>query len=145
MVNYTKFILLLVGFFFYAFNSFGLEPTNRTIHSVSFKPIFKANEIIATTDVWHGEYSKVNLISKQDVELVLDEVENIDQAKITLNYDNVVLAPIKQGQKIGVIVIEMSNRLYMVSSLVANEDVAEGSFIKKILQNAFLRLKAFIS
>ena len=84
--------------------------------------LFSKNQIIKNVDVWLGNKSSVNLIIEKDVISILsfDQIKSIES---TIEYEKPLSAPIKVGEKLGFLHIEISGKKSLSIPLVAEKNI----------------------
>ena len=102
--------------------------------------VFKEGQTIASIPVWYGKQKEVDLIVDREVKLTLLR-SAASKVKMTAVYDKPVKAPIKKGDKLGIVRIEPFGGDVVEIALVAGSDVGEKGFISKMMWN----LKHFLT
>ncbi len=84
--------------------------------------LFSKNQIIKNVDVWLGNKSSVNLIIEKDVISILsfDQIKSIES---TIEYEKPLSAPIKAGEKLGFLHIDISGKKSLSIPLVAEKNI----------------------
>ena len=106
---------------------------NWAFLQTSKKILLNKNQIIETVDVWLGNKPTINLISEDIIYSILS-FDQIQLIKYKITYQKPIVAPIKKGEKIGEMQINISGKIPLSVPLVAQNDV------KKI--NPFMRIFA---
>ena len=96
--------------------------------------IFNKGQNIAAAKVWYGKDKTVNLTVADDVLKTVHRSQQ-ENVKVTAEFDEPVKAPIKAGQKIGDIKIEIEGQPMLNVPLVAADDVAETGMLGKLWAN----------
>ena len=84
--------------------------------------LFKKGEVIKNVDVWLGNKPTINLVIKEDVISIL----SFDQIKLieaSINYNKPIDAPIKNGDKLGNIILNIPGKDKIDVPLVAQNDI----------------------
>ena len=89
---------------------------------------------VADIPVWFGEQKEVGLVVAESLKLTLKKNKAAD-VKMTAVYDKPVKAPIKKGDKLGVVRIEIPGQPNLEVPLLADRDVAKLGFFGKISEN----------
>ena len=84
--------------------------------------LFTKGQIIAKAKVWYGKEKKVRMTVAEDVIKTI-HLSQKDNAKAKIEYDEPIKAPIKAGQKLGEIKIEIEDSPILNVPLVAAKDV----------------------
>lgn len=99
----------------------------------NFKILTKG-QTVATAKVWYGKEDSVNLTVADDV-LKTVHMSRQDNVKATAEFDEPVKAPIKAGQEIGTIKIEIEGQSPLNVPLIAASDVSETGMLGKFWAN----------
>ncbi len=99
----------------------------------NFKILTKG-QTVATAKVWYGKEDSVNLTVADDV-LKTVHMSQQDNVKATAEFDEPVKAPIKAGQEIGTIKIEIDGQSPLNVPLIAANDVSETGMLGKFWAN----------
>lgn len=99
----------------------------------NFKILTKG-QTVATAKVWYGKEGSVNLTVADDV-LKTVHMSQQDNVKATAEFDEPVKAPIKAGQEIGTIKIEIEGQSPLNVPLIAANDVSETGMLGKFWAN----------
>ena len=89
---------------------------------------------IADIPVWFGKDNTVGLIVGEKVRNTLQK-SKINKVKMTAIYDKPVQAPIKKGDRLGVIKIEIPGQPQAEIPLLADKDVEKLGFFGKVAEN----------
>ncbi len=96
----------------------------------SHYPLFGAGDTVDIAEVWLGDKATVNMVLGEDLALTMSRRQRAEM-KVSVTYTNPIAAPIKKGQEIGTLTIELPNRSAITSPLLAGSDVTEvGGFGK---------------
>ncbi len=104
------------------------------------KILAEAGDVVASLPVWHGSEDTVDVVPDRRFEVVTPH-GGLRKMVATLIYDKPILAPIKQGDVIGVLKITMPGLAPQEMPVVAKQDVDRGNFISR----AFSSLSYLIS
>lgn len=96
------------------------------------------------TNIWHGEKSKVKVAFDDKIKLILPKNIPVEQIKIKALLNDKIQAPIKMGESIGELDLEIPEYKTVKIALKAANNVEEGSFIRKMAQNAWERLSCLV-
>ena len=83
---------------------------------------FQNNNILGTANVWLGNKSKINLVAEKPFKTIVNR-SSLRMIKTTLLWNDPVKAPIKIGQKIGTININIPGRDTLRLNLVSKDYV----------------------
>ena len=101
--------------------------------------ILNKGQAVAEAKVWYGKDKTVKLTVADDVLKTVHRSQQ-DNVKVAAEFDEPVKAPIKAGQEIGTIKIEIDGQAPLNVPLVAANDVAETGMLGKFWAN----LKYFV-
>ncbi len=96
--------------------------------------ILNKGQNIAAAKVWYGKDKTVNLTVAEDVLKTVHRSQQ-ENVKVMAEFDEPVKAPVKTGQKIGDIKIEIEGQPMLSVPLVAANDVAETGMLGKLWAN----------
>ena len=83
---------------------------------------FQNNNILGTANVWLGNKSKINLIAEKPFKIIVNR-SSLRMIKSKITWNDPVKAPIKIGEQIGVIKIEIPGRDTIELNLVSKDNV----------------------
>ena len=100
----------------------------------SFKQfvLFDVDEEVGTASVWGGEKSEVKLMAKGRAMVSVQQMAR-SSIKAKIVYEGPVRAPIKEGDRIGVLRVTADNQGPSEIPLYAAEDVGEGTDFRKAI------------
>ena len=104
---------------------------NWAFTQTSQKILVNNNQIIKNVDVWLGTKPTVNLVVKKDVVSILS-FDQLKLIKSTIHYEKPISAPIKAGEKIGSLTINISGKPPIIVPLVADKTIDSVNPIMKI-------------
>ena len=96
--------------------------------------VLTAGQKIASVPVWFGQQDKVDLVVSETVFRTLKK-NKASKIKMTAEYDKPVKAPIKRGDQLGFVKIEIPGQPECEIPLVAAKDVKSLGFIGKLTAN----------
>lgn len=92
--------------------------------------LYAAGDPLKKVRVWEGEQSAVSLGLAQNAVVTIPRGAR-SSLKATMHIDNVVKAPVKQGEKLGQLTVTMGGKNIYQSSLLAVTSVNEAGFMKR--------------
>ena len=97
---------------------------NWAFNQTSQIKLVSKGELIKKVDVWLGNKSTINLVVDKDLfsTVSFDQMQLI---KTTISYNKPVNAPIKKGDKLGIMEIKISGKKNLIIPLVAESNVKE--------------------
>ncbi len=102
-------------------------------HSFASHKFFSNDQIISDAETWFGEKEKVGLMTKEPIEFIVPKLQ-LDSAKISIKYEGPISAPIKKGDKLATLVIEIPEYQTKEFPLYAAEDVAKLGKIQHVVK-----------
>ena len=96
--------------------------------------IFKNGQVIAEIPVWQGNEESIKLIVDHDIRRTLKK-SSVNKIKMTAVYDKPVAAPIKKGDKLGVIKVDIPGQGNFEIPLTSDRDVKKLGFFGRIMSN----------
>ncbi len=84
--------------------------------------LFQKKDILTTGNVWLGNKSKIDLIAEKPVKILVKR-SSLRMIKTTIVWNDPIKAPIRVGQKIGVVNINIPNRNTLKINLVSKDTV----------------------
>ena len=97
----------------------------------SEKKLLLKGELIKTVDVWLGNKPTVNLIVEDDLISILS-FDQLKLIKSTISYEKPIKAPIKKGEKLGTLEINIAGKKTINIPLIAEKDVKETNPLFKL-------------
>ena len=96
--------------------------------------ILNKGQNVASAKVWYGKDKTVNLMVADDVLKTVHRSQQ-ENVKVTAEFDEPVKAPLKAGQEVGTVKIEIEGQPTLNVPLVAANDVAETGMLGKLWAN----------
>ena len=96
--------------------------------------LFKKNQVIAEIPVWMGSENNIKLVVDRDVRRTLKK-SSVNKVKMTAVYDKPVTAPIKKGDRLGTIKVDIPGQGDFEIPLTADRDVEKLGFFGRIVSN----------
>ena len=96
--------------------------------------VLKQGQKVAEIPVWFGNEKNVDLLVNQDVLRTIKK-SKAPKVKLTAVYDKPVKAPVKQGDKLGFVRVEVPGSETMEVPLIANKDINKLGWFGKITEN----------
>ena len=95
---------------------------NWAFKQTTQKILVHKDQIIKNVDVWLGSKPSVNLVVEKDVVSILS-FDQLKLIKSTIHYKKPISAPIKAGEKIGSLIINISGKPPKIVPLVADKNI----------------------
>ena len=96
--------------------------------------VAKKNEIISNFDVWLGKKNKVEVVTYKDVYLTVPKRKK-KIIKAILEYEGPIKAPIKKGDKVGLLKVYIADELKEEIDVFSAEDVKRSNIFSRILKS----------
>lgn len=96
--------------------------------------VLKQGQKITELPVWFGNKKSVDLLVNEDLTVAVKK-NKAEKIKLVAVYDKPVKAPIKQGDKLGVVKVEIPGREIIEVPLIANQDVKKLGWFGRIAEN----------
>ncbi len=94
------------------------------------RKLYSKNEIIDTIAVWKGDKNSTNLMTKNDLYVVIPRGQE-KLTKATLEAPNSILAPISVHDKVGEIIITHNNKEVARAPVYSANNIEAGGFLKR--------------
>ena len=95
--------------------------------------LFKSKEIIKSdVKIWFGTEKFLNLTIEEDAILTFPRGAE-DDLKAEFTIDEVIKAPVKVGDPLGLLKISLENELLLEIPLVSSQNITKGNFISRII------------
>ena len=94
--------------------------------------LYKAGEVLAQQRMWKGESKTIQLGLDQDLFVTIPRGKYED-LKADMAIDTEIVAPIQQGDQVGVVKVTLEGKDYLEQSLVALQDNPEGGLWRRIV------------
>lgn len=98
------------------------------------KTFYRKGVELAESKVWKGEKSQVKVGLAEDLTLTLPRGQ-VQKMKAAMVLDESVIAPVKQGDRLGVVEVRLGDEVMHTADLVALQDVEEGGFFSRIFDS----------
>jgi D-alanyl-D-alanine carboxypeptidase (penicillin-binding protein 5/6) len=108
---------------------------NWAFNQTSQQTLVEKNQFIKKVDVWLGSESSINLISAQKLVSTLS-FDQIQLMNSSITYTNPISAPIKKGDELGKLIINIDGKPKIEVPLIAEKDVTEVNPFFKIFAAA---------
>lgn len=94
--------------------------------------LFAKNEAIGQARVWGGESFFINLVTKVPISILSNE-KITQKISAEIVYKGPVVAPVRAGQKVGILRIKSGDLVSQEIDLFADRNVNRGGFIKRAI------------
>ncbi len=101
--------------------------------------LYQANQALQQVRVWQGEADEVAIGTQQALHLTVPRGQ-YEKLKPVIEFQSDLVAPIQKGQTIGTLKVTLADKELANLPLVAMNDVAEGGFFKRVIDQAKLAI-----
>ncbi|MCA1030604.1 D-alanyl-D-alanine carboxypeptidase [Bacillus timonensis] len=93
-------------------------------------PMYERNQVVSAAEVSKGSKKKVNVTTSEPISVLTKKGESTDNIvkEVVLKED--IQAPVKKGDKLGVLILKKDDKVISKSPLVSAEDINEASWWK---------------
>ena len=96
--------------------------------------VTKKDEVYTTLNVWLGKKNKVNVLPSEDLYLTIPKRKK-KTIKAVIEYDGPIEAPIKKGEKLGLLNVYISGELETQIDILSAEDVKRSNIFARLLKS----------
>ena len=96
--------------------------------------VAKKDEVFTSLGVWLGKKGKVDILSTEDVYLTIPKRKK-KTIEAILEYEGPVEAPIKKGDKLGMLNVYISGELVKQIDLISNENIKRSNIFSRLLKS----------
>jgi len=112
-------------------SSESLKLLNWGFRNTNTYQISKINETFFDLNVWLGKKEKIKAVTKEDYYITLNKKDS-RYLKILVEYEGPIIAPIKNGQKIGNLTVIKKDEIIKNLPLYASESVSKVNFFTSL-------------
>jgi serine-type D-Ala-D-Ala carboxypeptidase (penicillin-binding protein 5/6) len=106
--------------------------------------LYKANSEVTSAPVWSGKAKTVSLALAKDIRMSIPRGRT-EALKANVHLNEVIKAPIKQGQELGSLTVELDGKVINTQPLVAMQPVDEASFFVRMWDKIKLFFRGLFS
>ena len=103
---------------------------NYGFRSFTSEVLVDSDDVVSELAVWHGAQGTVSLVPDRLFKVVVPR-GGMRRMAATVTYEKPILAPIKKGDKLGMLRITLPGLMPQEMPLVAAEDVARGNMVSR--------------
>ncbi len=96
--------------------------------------LFEKNQTVALLDTWLGENSKLEAVTKDQIAFNLPREKSLDLVKVKVKYKSPLYTPIKKGDHVADLYVEVLGYKNFQYSLYAKEEVKKGGYFSRVHQ-----------
>ena len=112
-------------------SSESLKLLNWGFRNTNTYQISKINETFFDLNVWLGKKEKIKAVTKEDYYITLNKKDS-RYLKVLVEYEGPIIAPIKNGQKIGNLTVIKKDEIIKNLPLYASESVSKVNFFTSL-------------
>jgi D-alanyl-D-alanine carboxypeptidase (penicillin-binding protein 5/6) len=109
----------------------GIRLMEWAFRNFEMKTLVAKDETLDTARVWLGATPEVALVAEKDVSIVMPRGQNKDM-KLSVRYTAPIKAPVKKGDAIGDLVIDIPGQSSSTVKLLAGADVARAGVFSRV-------------
>ncbi|MGS2717212.1 D-alanyl-D-alanine carboxypeptidase family protein [Eionea flava] len=106
--------------------------------------VYSQGDVVNTSMVWKGQADQVSIVVPNDVYLTVPRGSEND-LKATVHIDDVISAPIAQGQELGNVVIALDEEELLNLPVVSAATIEEAGFFSRMIDSIQLFFGGFFS
>ena len=111
-----------------------LKMLNWGLRKFETIQVANKNEVISSLKVWLGKKKNIDVIPSEDIYLTVPKRKK-STIKAIVEYNGPIKAPIKKGDKIGILNIYLKDELHQQYDVFSNEDVKRSNIFSRILKS----------
>ena len=96
--------------------------------------VANTNEVLETIKVWLGKQNNVNILPSENIYLTVPKRKK-QTVEAILEYEGPIEAPIKKGDKLGILNVYISGELKKQINVLASEDVQKSNIFSRIIKS----------
>ena len=96
--------------------------------------VAKKDQVIESLDVWLGKKNKVEVVTSKNIYLTVPKRKK-KLLKVVLEYNSPLMAPIKKGDKIGVLKVYKEGDLKETTDIISAEDIKKANIFSRLLKS----------
>lgn len=113
---------------------------NHGYKTTQTKVFYNKGDVLTKIPVWYGANSTVEATTDENVAITLPKDHSLKNIRVLARFEEPVIAPVKQGQKLGEVVIEKNGDIVKRVPLVAKTRVKKIQFFGRIIKNIYVML-----
>jgi len=102
--------------------------------------LYAGNESLNEARIWKGDSKKLPLGVADDLYVTIPR-RHYNDLKAEVNINEKIIAPIKQGESLGVVNVSLAGDVVANKQLIALKTVSKGSFVDRLYDEALLMLE----
>ena len=106
--------------------------------------LYDANQVLTNVPVWSGRQSAVDLGIEEEVYITIPRGQ-AEQMTATVDVDEIIRAPLENGQIMGVVNVMLDNDLLYQGDVIAMQEVEQGGFFKRSIDSITLMFSGLFS
>ena len=106
--------------------------------------VYQHGNVLKVARVWGGKNKNIEIGLPEDIYLALPKTE-VNKLTATLNIPNLIKAPLKKGDKIGIYVLKLKNEVIAEYPAVSLSTVSKGSFFTRFSEQILMYFDSIFS
>ena len=106
--------------------------------------LYQANQELQKIHVWQGEKEALAIGTSDAVYLTIQRGQ-YDNLKPVIEFQSEVIAPVSKGQVVGTLKISLADKELVNIPLIAQEDIPQGGFFKRVLDQIKLSIEHLLA
>ena len=111
-----------------------LKLLNWALRKFDTVKVANTNEVLTSLNVWLGKKNKVKTFPSEDIYITIPKRKK-KTIKAEFEYNGPIPAPIKKGEKLGVLNVYVENELMKKIDILAAEDVEKSNIFSRIFKS----------
>ena len=111
-----------------------LKLLNWALRKFDTVKVANTNEVLTSLNVWLGKKNKVQVLPSEDIYITIPKRKK-KTIKAEFEYNGPIPAPIKKGEKLGVLNVYVANELKKKIDILAAEDVEKSNIFSRIFKS----------
>ena len=118
---------------------------NQTLLNYGFRfyeshRLYEGNKTIQESRIWKGATETVPLGLSEDLYATIPRRQYND-LKATIDIDTQIIAPVKKGDKLGMVTVKLKNEIIANTNLISLQDVEKGGLIRRLYDSVLMLIR----
>jgi len=115
-------------------SSQSLKLLNWGLRNFDTVMVSEKDKVLFTPNIWLGKKERVNVVAKESYYLTVPKRKK-KIIKATIEYNSPIKAPIKKGDKIGVLNVYLSGEIKKTIDILSNEDIKRANIFSRLFKS----------
>ncbi len=102
--------------------------------------VFEKGQVVSQANTWLGKKDQVDVVVDREISFNVPQEKSLDSVNVSVKYKGPIYAPIKEGQKIAKLIVDIKGYKSFEYDLIAKERVDKAGYLSRISQ--IMRYKA---